>query len=211
MECLKTNTYPASFLTNALGFSQTLAARLPRYLAAFIAVYFLCGGITLLLRFKKGQKSLCSTPQQINTVILTWCCTLFVPLLILMVRACAYVLQNEVDGFQGKGDLIRFAGESVASIFYLVMAIVGVAFTVWMPLSTAIRYLRVHRLGGLPHMIFDVGTGMFLLSVLLLSAFYGERRLYLLILPAVVMLRIVQHGGYIPEEKNARASQENGT
>lgn len=205
LECLKNNTYPTSFLTNALGFSPALAERLPQYLLVWIGVYFLCGAVTLFLRLKRGQKSLNSVTHQINNVILTWCCTLFIPLLVLLGKACVYVLQNEVTGYQGRGDLARFAGEAAASIFYLVLAFVGVLFTVWMPASSAIRYLRVHRLGGLPHMLFDVGTGMFLLSVWLVAAARGQRLVYLLILPAVVMLCAVQAGGYIPEEQNRKA------
>lgn len=204
LECLKTNTYPTSFLTNALGFSPALAERFPQYLLGWIGVYFLCGAVTLFLRFKKGQRSLSSVTRQINNVILTWCCTLFIPLLVLLGRACVYVLQNEVTGYQGRGDLVRFAGEAAASVFFLVLAFVGVLFTVWMPVSSAIRYLRVHRLGGLPHMLFDVGTGMFLLSVWLVSAARGQRLLYLLILPAAAMLCAVQTGGYIPEEQNRK-------
>jgi hypothetical protein len=51
-------------------------------------------------------------------------------------------------------------------------------------------------------MIFDVGTGLFFLSVLLLAAGCGGRRLYLLTLPAIVLLAIVQRGGCLPDEKN---------
>lgn len=205
-ECLRTNTYPRAFLCSVLGLSETLAEKLPLYLAGFIALYFLCGVVTLALRFKRGQRSLNSRTHQVNNVILTWCCTLFLPLLVLLAKACVYVLQNEVPAYQGQGDLIRFAGEAAARIFYLVLAFAAVAGTVWMPLSSAIRYLRVHRLGGLPHMIFDVGTGYFLLSVLLLAAYRGQRLLYLLILPAVVMLGIIQTGGYIPEERNVKSA-----
>ena len=205
-ECLRTNTYPRSFLCSVLGLSETLAEKLPLYLAGFIALYFLCGVVTLALRFKRGQRSLNSRTHQVNNVILTWCCTLFLPLLVLLAKACVYVLQNEVPAYQGQGDLIRFAGEAAARIFYLVLAFAAVAGTVWMPLSSAIRYLRVHRLGGLPHMIFDVGTGPFLLSVLLLAAYCGQRLLYLLVLPAVIMLGIIQTGGYIPEERNVKSA-----
>jgi hypothetical protein len=51
-------------------------------------------------------------------------------------------------------------------------------------------------------MIFDVGTGLFFLSVLLLAAGCGGRRLYLLTLPAIVLLAIVQRDGCLPDEKN---------
>jgi hypothetical protein len=205
LECLKSNTFPASFLTNVLGFRPSLVERLPQYLWGFVGVYFLCGLVTLVLRYKRGQRSLNSIPHQINNVILTWCCTLFVPLLALLARSCVYILQNEVAAYRGEGDLIRFAGEAVSSVFYVILAFLAVAFTVWMPVSSAIRYLRVHRAGGLPHMIFDIGTGPFLLSVLLLAAAQGDRRLYLLALPAIVLLGVVQRGGYLPAEKNLQS------
>jgi hypothetical protein len=204
LECLKTNSYPASFLTNALGLSPSLTDQLPQALWGYVLVYFLCGLVTVLLRYKKGQRSLNSVVHQINNVILTWCCTLFLPLLVLAAKSCVYILQNEVAAYQGKDDLVRFAGEALFSIFDMVVVLAGVAFTVWIPVSSAIRYLRVHHLGGLPHMILDVGTGPFLLSVMLLSASRGDRRLYLLVLPAIVLLGVVQRGGYIPEEKNLR-------
>jgi hypothetical protein len=206
LECLKSNMFPASFLTNVLGFSPSLTDRLPQYLWRAVGVYFFCGLVTLVLRYKKGQRSLTSIPHQINNVILTWCCTLFIPLLALLGKSCVYILQNEVAAYQGKDDLVRFAGEAVSSVFDVVLVLLAVAFTVWMPVSSAIRYLRVHRLGGLPHMVFDVETGPFLLSVVLLAASQSDRRLYLLVLPAIVLLGLVQRGGYIPEEKNLQTA-----
>lgn len=84
----------------------------------------------------------------------------------------------------------------------MVLAFVGVFFTVWMPVSSFFRYLIVYRLRGLPHAIFDVGFGLCLMSVALLSGYYGDRRLYFLLLPAVIGLALIQIGGYIPEERN---------
>lgn len=202
--CLRDQVYPASFLTNALGFSQVFCERLPRYLIYFVGLYFLCGVTTLILRFRKGQKSLNSVAHQINTAILVCCSTLFVPTLVYLAKACVYVLRNEVAPLQGQGDYIRYFGESVSSVFYIVMAFAGVAFTVWMPVSSLLRYIKVYRIRGIPHGIFDVGFGFLLMAAALLSCAYSDRRLYLLLVPAVMMLGVIQTGGYIPEERNLR-------
>lgn len=202
--CLRNNLYPTSFLTNALGFSQNFCKRLPRYLIWFMGLYFLCGAVTLFLRFRKGQKSLSSAAHQINNAILVCCCTLFIPALVFLAKACVYVLQNEVAPFQGEGDYVRYFGEAISSLFYIIMAFAGVAFTVWMPVSSFIRYLKVYHIRGVPHGIFDVGFGLHLIAAALLSCAYSDRRLYLLLLPAVVMLGAIQTGGYIPEEENLR-------
>jgi len=201
-QSLKSNRYPESFLTNALGFSQETCDRLPQYLTWFMGFYLLCGVVSLILRFRRKQKSLISLSHQINNVILVCCATLFVPLLVFLFKACVYVLQNEVAPLQG--DYIRYFGEAVSSIFYIVLAFAGVAFTVWMPISSFLRYLKVYHLWGLPQGIFNVGLGVYLIAAVLLSAAYGDRRLYLLLLPPAVMLAAIQKGGYIPEEDNLK-------
>lgn len=206
-QCLKHNAYPASFLTNALGFRPETCERLPRMLMGFLAFYLLCGGVTLFLRFRMKQKSLSSAAHQINSAILVCCATLFVPLLVLLAKACVYVIRNEIAPFQGEGDFIRFFGEAVSSVFYIVLAFAGVFFTVWMPVSSFLRYLKVYRLRGLPHGIFDVGFGLYLISVALLAAYCGDRRVYALLLPAVIALALVQTGGYLPEERNAPGAE----
>lgn len=202
-QSLKSNTYPASFFTNALGLSPEACARLPLLLGWFAAVYLGCGAVSVLLRFRRKQKSLNSVAHQINTAILVCCAVLFVPLLVYLAKACVYVIQNEVAPFQGQGDAVRYFGEAVGKIFYMVLAFAGVLFTVWMPVSSLLRYLRVYRLWGVPHGIFDVGLGLYLADTVLLAAYYGNRRLYALVLPAVILLAVIQHGGYIPEERNA--------
>lgn len=202
-QCLKRNAYPESFLTNALGFSPETCRRLPKMLAVFLAVYLLCGAVTLVLRFRVKQKSLSSAAHQINTAILVCCSTLFVPLLVFLAKACVYVVANEVAPLQGEGDHIRFFGEAAASVFYMVLAFAGVLFTVWMPVSSFLRCLKVYRLRGLPHAVFDVGFGLYLMSAVLLAGYCGDRRLYGLLLPAVIGLAAVQTGGHIPEERNA--------
>lgn len=55
-------------------------------------------------------------------------------------------------------------------------------------------------------MIFDPGTGMFPLILLFLSAAHEERLLLLLAVPAIVMLRVIQIGGYIPERSSGQAA-----
>ena len=205
VENLKTNTFPAEFLSAVFGLSAETVEKLPQYLMMGIGVYFLCGLVTLVLRFKKGQKSLSSTSNQINNVILTCCSAFFIPLLVMMLKGCKQVLST-IEPFQGRSDdLIRFLGESLGSIFYLIMAIAGVGFTVWMPISSFLRYLKVHKLGGLPHAIFDIGTGPFFLTVVLLAAYLGKRELYALMLVPVILLWIIQRGGYIPASRNVNA------
>lgn len=201
-QCLKNNAYPDSFLTNALGLSPEACARLPRILIGFLTVYLLCGAVSVVLRFRMRQKSLNSVVHQINTAILVCCSTLFVPLLVLLAKACVYVLKHEVAPLQGKGDYIRFFGEAVSGVFYIALAFVGVFFTVWMPVSSFLRYWKVYRLRGLPHGVFDVGFGLCLISAALLACYYGDRRLYALLLPAVTGLALIQTGGCIPEERN---------
>lgn len=206
-QCLKSNTYPESFLVNALGFSPETCARLPQMLTGFLAFYLLCGIVTLVLWFRLKQKSLSSVAHQINSAILVCCSTLFVPLLVFLAKALVYVIKNEVAPLQGEGDIFRFFGEAVSSTFYMVLAFLGVLFTVWMPVSTFLRYLKVYRLRGLPHGIFDVGFGLCLISTVLLAGYYGDRRLYLLLLPAVIGLAAIQTGGYIPEERNVAGAE----
>ena len=83
-----------------------------------------------------------------------------------------------------------------------------ILLTAVLPLQSALHYLKVYKLFGVPHMIFDVGTGLYLLSVVLLAAARGERRLYLLILPAVIMLCIIQRGGAIREDRRTRGAMD---
>lgn len=206
--CLKTNQFPVSFLTRVLGLDTDVIRRLPSCLWAFIGVYLLCGIITVILRFAVKQKSLSSVTHLINTAILTCCCTVFVPLLAYLGKAFVYVVQNEVRPPQG--DYLRFMGDVTAKSFYMILAFVGVACTVWMPLSTAIRYLRVHHLRGLPHLVLDVGTGPFLIAVYLLSSQSGRSDLYWLLPAALVLLALVQSGGYLPEEQNTAVAMAAG-
>ena len=210
LESMKANQYPRSFLSAVFGLSAEGVEALPRYLAGFVGVYFLCGLLTLVLRFKKGQKSLSSTANQINNVILTCCSAFFIPLLVLLVKGCKQVL-GTVEPFSGEmNDLVRFLGQSLGSIFYPILALAGVGFTVWMPISSFLRYLKVHKLGGLPHGVFDIGTGPFLLSVVLLSAYHGSPALYGLVPAALVLLFVIQRGGYIPAERNVKAETTRG-
>lgn len=203
VKLIQENTYPAVFLTKTFGLSEKGAVELPRYLAVFAGLYLLCGLITLFLHFKMGQRSLNSWSTQVGDVILTTACFFFIPALVLMVKAGIYKVQTEVAPLQG--DYFRYAGDIWACLFDVILVSCVLLFTIYMPVYTALRYLRVYKLCGLPHMILDVGAGPFCLSVLLLSAAHGSRLLLLLIPLAVVMLCAVQTGGYIPDARNARA------
>ena len=206
--CLKTGTFPYTFLQNGLGFSYEQTASLPRILAFFAAIYILCGLITVVLRFTKKQQSLNSTTHQITNGILMICCILFIPALIYLAKGGIHVLQHDVAPCQGVHDLLRYIGEAAASIFYIVMAFGGILFTVWIPIGSALRYLKVYHLRGLPHMIFDLGSGPFLAAVWLLVTAHSQPKLYLLAVIAMILLIIVQTGGYIAEERNSPFAQK---
>lgn len=202
IENVKANVFPASFLTNVMGFSQETLTKLPGLLTTFIIFYLLCGAATVALRFVKGQKSLNSIPRQISNIILTWCCAFFFPLMILLGKATLYVLRS-VGPYQG--DLVKHLGTAFGESFYFILAFLAVLFTIWMPISSAIRYLQVHKLRGIPHMVLDIGFGPYILAVLLLSAHKGSRGLLLLVLVAAAMLIAVQTGGYISEYYDSQA------
>lgn len=193
-QCLKSNAYPTSFLTNTLKLSPGIAAALPRCLVWFLALYFLCGGLTLVLRFWKKQKPLSTIHHQVNMAFLSLLSALVLPPVVFIVRTCWRDLRGTAP-FMGEGDYVRFFGEISVTLFFMVLAIAVAVFIVWPPLTTLVGYLKDYRLRGLPHGFFEVGFGLCVLSLTLLSASYGDRRLFLLLIPAVVMLGIVQAGG----------------
>lgn len=202
-QCLRDNVYPESFLINVLGLRPESCARLPRMLTIFLGIYLLCGIVTLILRFRRKQRSLNSIANQIGTDFLVCCSSLFVPLLIFLTKTCVYVVQHKVAPFQGEGDFVRFSSDALGSVFYLVLVFAGVLFIVWMPVSSFLWYLAVYRLLGLPHAVFDVGFGLYLMSVILLATYHGKERLYFLLLPVVIALALIQKGGYAPMPRNA--------
>jgi len=209
-ENVKAHAFPSSFLTRALGFSPERMELLPRFLMYWIGIYLLCGLVTVFLRFKRGQRSINSLAKQLVNIILTSCCVLILPMIPMLGKACVYVLQNEVAPYQGLSDLGRFIGESFGSIIYLLMALGGLICTAWLPLGGAVTYLKRYKIFGLPHMVFDYGTGFFLISLYLLATRFENLLLYALAIPAVIMLRVIQIGGYVPEEVNARAAVTGG-
>lgn len=209
-DCVKTNAFPETFLTRGLGMSTEALEKLPGYLLGFMGLYLLCGVITVFLRFKRDQRSINSFAKQLINIILTSCCLLMVPLLPMLVKAIPWVIQNEVAPLQGSGDLFRYAGDCFGKTFYLIMAAGAIAATIWLPLGGMLTYLKRYKLCGLPHMIFDYGTGAYLICTYLLSSYHGQIKWYLSIIPAAVLLRVVQIGGYIPEEVNSRAAVTGG-
>ena len=90
----------------------------------------------------------------------------------------------------------------------MLMAFGGIFFTVRIPVGAALRYFKVYRLRGLPHMILDLGIGPLLLTVFLLSSASGNLLFYLLIPAVILLLTMVQSGGCIAEEVNTRAAQK---
>ncbi len=167
----RANIFPQRFLTNVLGLSPGTVASLPLLLTLFVVLYLACGGATVYLRFKRGQRSMLSLWQQLVNFFFSWCGVLLLPL--------ASVL------FHGRGD----------GWFYPLIGVAAAAGALWFPLISVYRYLRYHRLPGIPHMIFDVGFGPFTMAILLLSCRFGTRALFALIVVAVLALLAVQWGG----------------
>ena len=204
--CLRDNLYPTAFLTRVLGLSPQAAAGLPKYLTAFLIVYFLCGILTLILHFRRNQRSLNSRPEQINNFILVTADFLFIPMLFALWTMGQEAL-SVVAPYTGKfSDLWRFFSDVWTAIFFPFLVFSVTLLTALFPIHSALRYLRVYRLAGVPHMIFDVGTGLFLISDLLLAAACQTRLLYVLVPIAVAMLLVIQRGGYVPDARNARAA-----
>ena len=206
--CVKTGVYPSSFLTNAMGLSAETTQKLPDYLAMFVGFWLVCGVVTLVLHFARGQKSLHNWAEQVGNVILTVSCTIFVPLLLLMGKLIAYNTKLTVAPPEGGADYIRFVIDLLGQNMDLLIAFVALLFPIWMPIFSAARYPRTHGLRGLPHMVFDLGTGPYLVCVALLWLAKGEKLILLLIPLAVVMLALGQTGGYISGARNTRAAQE---
>lgn len=197
--CLKSNTYPSDFLSNALGFSTKLCERLPQYLMCFIGAYLLCAGLTLFLRFRLEQKPLSSIPRQIHNGILTVFCTVFIPLLFRLGTICAYVVCYDVKPFQEDGNLVRYVHDAFSNIVYVVLLFAIVLLAVWRPAATLFRYLRVYGLRGVPHVILEVGTGVYLVCIVLLASAFRDIKLYSMILPAGFVLGTVQCEGFLRE------------
>lgn len=196
---LKFNIYPEDFLRNVLGFGPKLCERLPQYLMCFVGLYLLCGGLTVFFRFRLGQKPLNSIPRQMHAAFLAGCAAVLLPLLIMLAKVCAYIVRYDIAPLQGRGDYLRYAGDALSNILRVAMVFAALLLAVWVPLHSVFRYLKVYRLRGVPHLIFEVGTGIYLLCVILLAAAFENKLIYALILPAGALLGIVQSAGYIPE------------
>jgi len=172
---LKTGVFPVSFLTNVLGVAPDRVERLPGLLTFFVIFYLLCGALTMVLRFRQDQTSLLSVPRQLCNAIL--CCSvfLFLPMLKLV----------SAGGFGGS--------------FYPLLALGVVLFSIGIPLASVIRYVWVYRFTGIPHAIFDVGFGPFVMAVQLLCAHKGSKFLCLFIFLAVAALVVLHLDSYTLE------------
>lgn len=206
LSSLQTNSPPAVLLEDVLGLSQAQIDALPRQLLAFVGIYLACGALTLLLRFRRGQRSLSSWSKQVSNVIFTVADFILIPFLLLMVEMGRQFLQG-VEPYSGElSDLWRFFTQAWGVLFDPVLLCALLICTILMPVQAAWRYLRVYKLFGLPHMVFDVGTGIYLACVAMMSMLTGNMKWYALILLAVVMLCVVQIGGYIPDSRNTAAA-----
>lgn len=190
-DCLLPNRYPSIFVEKALRV-ELGPKDLSKWLLLYVGVYFLCAVISLLLRHVRGQQALCRCSTHINTAILTLFCTLLIPTLILFTRA-AISTAKILSGYQGSA-WARFSNMWTGLLPYIFVILV-VAFTIYMPIHTALAYFKVYHLAGLPQMIQDVGFGPLCLSALLLSMASGNRLWYVAILAAILLLAGVQQGG----------------
>lgn len=202
------NSPPSVLLQKILSLSDDQIAVLPRYLLAFAALYLTCGGITLLFHFKKGQKSLNSLSKKLINVVLVISDFLLVPLL-LVVWDMAKQMLGSITPWSGKiTDCWRFFSQAWIVLFDPILLLAILLFTILLPIQAAWRYFKVYHLTGIPHMVFDVGFGLYLSCTAMLSMLTSNYYWYLLLIPAVIMLCAVQTGGYIPDAKNASAALE---
>lgn len=202
---LLSNTPPSILLQRVLGLTDGQTAALPKYLLGFAAFYLICGGITLLLHFKRGQKSLNSLAKQAVNVVLVIADFLLVPLL-LVIWDMAKLVLGRVAPWNGElSDSWRFFTQAWSALFDPILLFAILLFTVLLPVQAAWRYWSVYHLAGVPHMVFDVGFGLYLSCAAMLSMLTSSRLWYLLLIPAIVMLCVGQTGGYIPDARNARS------
>lgn len=205
---LPANSRPDVLLRDVLGLGEERIAALPRYLLCYVGLWLACGGITLFLRFKKGQKSLNPWSHQAANIIFTLADFLLVPLLLVVVKLGRQLLSG-VTPYSGElSDAWRFFTEAWGVLFDPVLLFAVLLFTILLPVQAAIRYLKVYRLAGLPHMIFDVGSGVYLACAALLSMLLGTRLWYLLLVPALIMLCAAQTGGTVSPARNVQKPQE---
>lgn len=203
---LLSNTPPMVLLKDILDLTQEQLAALPKYLLGFSVLYLICGGITLSLHFTRGQKSLNSLVKQAVNMVLVIADFLFVPLLVVVWELARFVL-GAVEPWSGEtADLWRLFSQAWSVLFDPVLLFAILLFTALLPVQAAWRYLKAYRLAGVPHMIFDVGSGLYLACATMLSMLRENRLWYLLLLPAAVMLFLVQRGGYVPDARNTAAA-----
>lgn len=205
--CVVENQYPTSFLTRALLLSPAQAQSLPRFFTGYIIVYFLCGCAALYIHIKRKQRSLNSWNKQVCNIVFTVTDFFFIPMLfgIWMIGRDELAAVTPYSG--ELTDLWRYFSEAWTAIFTPLLIFLVTLLVALFPFQAAYRYIKLYKLFGLPHMVLDVGFGLFLISVLMLSAFYETRLICLLLLPALLLLVLVQRGGYIPDARNARAAR----
>ena len=114
-------------------------------------------------------------------------------------KVCAYIVRFDIAPLQGKGDFFRYAGDALSNILRVAIVFALLLLAAWTPVRSVVHYLKVYRLRGIPHLIFEVGTGFCLLCVILLAAAFETKLLYALILPAGALLGLVQSAGRLPE------------
>ncbi|MDO4333133.1 MAG: hypothetical protein Q4C58_10685 [Eubacteriales bacterium] len=199
---LQTNTYPAAFFTDALGMSTDATKALPGHVAFLLAVCMICGAITLLLRWKAGQRSISGWGDQLVNVLLSLLTILCIPVLLLLYQYVAEANTAALKLYPDKG--IAYWKEFLETAYpVLMVAIICVAMMLW-PLFRFKDYLVCYHLKGLFHGIFEVGTGFFIAGVAIQAMYRESPAIYLLIPVYLLMLFLRQRGGWNSEFKKSK-------
>ena len=195
VEGLKTNTWPDTFVTGLLGFSEQKAAKLPEYLFYYMVLYGIAAVISLIMHFTKKQKCFSDFGRKmmdfICTVLMVMCGWLL-PQFIAQAKLLTSAVEGEFsfteEGFHWLSEYLQAGFDPIwLGALFLFIAI--------MPLLTARRYLKEYKILGIFWAIYDVGFGFFCICTAGLAMAGQSYLWYLAIAAAVVLIRIGQSGG----------------
>lgn len=196
-EGIKTNTYPAAFFTDALGLSQETVEALPDVAAVFLAVCLLCGIVSLILRWKAGQRSISGWGDQLISVMMILLAFLCIPILLLLHQYVVEAKAAAEGSFASRGmDYVYEILETAYPV--LMVTILCVCMMLW-PLLRIKDYLVRYHLAGLFHAVFEVGTGLYIAGAAVLAMYRENALYYAVILPYLFLLWLRQRGGWDTE------------